>query len=202
MIRASSRSARAGTFASIACATGVLELGVLDAQPVGVGGDHRQRRLPSAWTRTPVRIGRTSSRDAARATSSIVSPAARPAACRLALELRQARKVLGRQGAQVKPRAAGGELDVALLGAQLERDLALGQAADDVDEQAAGSSTVPSRSTLTSVERLRQRQLHVGGAQRQLAVAGDQQDAAERRQRAAGRHGAADELQGGEERVA
>ena len=28
---------------------------------------------PSAWTSTPVRIGRTSSRDAARATRSIVS---------------------------------------------------------------------------------------------------------------------------------
>ena len=43
MIRASSRSALAGTFASSVWADGRLELGVLDAEPVGVGGDHRQR---------------------------------------------------------------------------------------------------------------------------------------------------------------
>ena len=68
-----------------------------------------------------MRIGRTSSREAARATSSIVSASGAAGQLDgLALELRQAREVLGREGAEVKACAAGGDLDVALLGAQLE----------------------------------------------------------------------------------
>ena len=40
-IRASSRSARAGMFASSSPSMPRLELGALDREPVGVGGDHR-----------------------------------------------------------------------------------------------------------------------------------------------------------------
>ena len=65
-----------------------------------------------------MRIGRTSSREAARATRSIVSASGPAAACAVAVELRKAGKVLGRQGPEVKPRAARGQLDVALLGPQ------------------------------------------------------------------------------------
>ena len=40
-IRPSSRSARAGMFASSSPPIAALELGPLDGEPVGVGGDHR-----------------------------------------------------------------------------------------------------------------------------------------------------------------
>ena len=77
MIRASSRSARAGTLASTGFATACSSVVCLTlsryesvATIVSVS--------PSACTRTPVRIGRTSSRDAARATRSIVAASGAP----------------------------------------------------------------------------------------------------------------------------
>ena len=51
---------------------------LLDAQPVGVGGDHPQRGSPTD-TRMPVRTGRVSSRDAALATRSTVCENTSPA---------------------------------------------------------------------------------------------------------------------------
>ncbi len=143
--RASSRSARAGTFASSGWASGVSSSVCLT--------ESRYESVativsfpPSAWTSTPVRIGRTSSRDAARATRSIVSASgAGGQGRRLSLDLGQAREVLGRQRLQVKASIAGGQLDVALLGAQLERHLAGGQAAGDVDEKPARKQHAPRR---------------------------------------------------------
>ena len=63
------------------------------------------------------------------------------------LHVGQAREVLGGKGAEVKARVAGGELDVALLRAQLERHVAGRQAPRHVRQEPAGQENVPSRST-------------------------------------------------------
>jgi hypothetical protein len=111
---------------------------VLDAQPVGVGCDHRQPLLlclqQNAGEDRPDLVagsgtGHALDRLGERRTGQLD---------RLALELRQAREVLGRKRPQVKPRAAGGELDVALLRALLERHLPRRQVANDVDQQPPG----------------------------------------------------------------
>ena len=182
----------------------LLELRVLDAQPVGVGGDHgqrralgleRERRSGSAAPRPATRLGPPgrSSRPAARRAASRPSP----------VELGQPGKVLGRQGSQVEARAARRQLDVALLGSQREADLAAGQVADHVAEQTPGKQ---------------QRALGLNGRPRRASSSGQapyrwresvsssepavELDTAERRQRRAGRDGAADDLKSGEEGVA
>ncbi len=151
---------------------------------------------PSAWTRTPVRIGRTSSRDAARATRSIVSASgAAGSFAALALSLGQAREVLGRERAEVKAGAAGGDLHVALLGAEGQRRLALGQAAHDVHEEPAGQEHRAVALDLNVVQGLGDAQLHVGGANRHGAAGRLEVDAAERREGAAARDGAPGKLE-------
>ncbi len=97
----------------------------------------------------------------------------------------------------MKARPARGDLDVALLGPQLERDLTRRQAADDVGEQPPGKQHAAIGGQIGIVERPGQRQLHVGGAKGERTVTGREQDAAERRQRAARGNGATDELEGG-----
>jgi hypothetical protein len=101
----------------------------------------------------------------------------------------------------VEARPAGRDLDVALLGAQLERHVAGRQAADDVGKQPSGEQDRSLALDLGRVDAGGERQLHVGGAQRQASVVGDREHAAERRQRAAGRDGAPDQLEGGREGI-
>ena len=100
--------------------------------------------LPLAVTSTPVRCGRVSSREAARATRAIVSTNAvagtRHAA--LAGRLGQLREVLGRQRAQVELRRSRHHLDVLLRAAVLERELDP-SAANERRRAAAGRGSPP-----------------------------------------------------------
>ena len=130
--------------------------------------------VPSAWNRTPVRIGRTSSRDAARATRSIVS-ASGPAGsfAPSAVELGQAGKVLGRQRPQVKARAARRQLDVALLRlASARLTSPLGRLRTTSPSRRPGSSSVPSVSTVRLGELHRQAELRIGGGEDEFVRAG------------------------------
>ena len=81
----------------------------------------------------------------------------------------------------MEARPAAGDLDVALLAAELQPDLARRQAAHDVGEQASRQQHGALLLDLGVGERAGQGQLHVGGAQGQAALAGDDEDAAERR---------------------
>ena len=180
-----------------------LELGVLDAEPVGVGGDHGQRVALGLHQDAGEDRAHLVARGGAGDELDRLAPAAPPAAHGLALELGEAREILGRQGAEVEARAAGGDLDVALLGAQLERHLARRQAADDVGEQAArAAARCPSCSTLASASVLVSASSMSVARRVSDAVAGDDAGCRRARQGAAGRDGAADELQRGGEGVA
>ena len=120
---------------------------------------------PEAETSTPVRCGRVSSREAARATrlDRLDERLGRNRDAAVAAGLGQLREVLGRKGAQVEPRAARDDLDVLLARAVLEREVVLGQRADDVEQQPAGQDhRGPSRSTLAS-DLDADTELHVGG---------------------------------------
>ena len=94
----------------------------------------------------------------------------------------------------MKARTAGRDLDVALLGPLLERDLTRGQAANHVRKQAAGHEHAALALGLRVCKRARDGQLHIGRAQRQLVLLDDEQDATQGGQRTAGRGRAADEL--------
>ena len=168
---------------------------MLDAEAVGVGGDHRQpagiglqqdagedRANLVARGGTGDEVDRRRQRDGGQAH-------------RLALELGETREILDREGAKVKPSPAGGDLDVALLAAELERDLARRQAANDIAEQPSGQQHGPLLLGLGVGELARQRELHVRGSQGQITLSGLEQDPAERGQGAAGRNGAPDKLQ-------
>ena len=121
---------------------------------------------PLAVTRTPVRWGRVSSREAARATRAIVSTNAwvgtvsTPVVGRLG----QLREVLLGKRAQVEARLAGRDLDVLLRAAVLERDLVLGQRAGHVEQQAPGDNRL-ARGRRVRLERDAQAKLHVGRLQ-------------------------------------
>ena len=100
---------------------------------------------PSTVTRTPVRTGLASSREAARATRLMVSRSgAAGSSDRVALRLREAREVVGGQRAEVEARGAGAELDVALGLAQRQGHRAVGERPGDLDEQPARAGP-PSR---------------------------------------------------------
>ena len=107
-------------FASSRSATGVSSFGPLHREAVGVGGDHRHLvpldRDQDAGQNRPRLVARGGAGDPVDRV-----PQRRGGQLdRLALGLGEAREVVGRQGAQVEARGAGGDLDVALGLAQLE----------------------------------------------------------------------------------
>ncbi len=85
----------------------------------------------------PVRIGRVSSREADRATARIVSTNARAGIATVVSPPGSGSggKSSARSVRRWKLRRAGDELDVLVLGPQLERHLVAGQLADDVEQQ-------------------------------------------------------------------
>ena len=183
MIRASSRSARAGHVRLERLRDRRLELGVLDAEPVRVGGDHRQRSAlgleQDAGEDRAHLVARGGAGDAARSSR----PAAPPAGVtRLALELGQAREVLGGQRAEVEARPAGGDLDVALLGAQLEPSPrpAAGCARRRRTGGPAAARCPPARRSRRSSVLVSASSMSVARSV-SAALGGDDQDAAERR---------------------
>ena len=144
----------------------------------------------------PVRIGRVSSREAERATRAMVSVNA----CAgidddlVAAGLGQRGEVLGAQRADVEARGAGDDLDVLLRRAQLERDVAVRQLADHVEQQAGGKDD-RARCARPRVERDAEGDLHVGGAQLDVPSSARDLDAGERLDGTAGRRDARDDLQ-------
>ena len=115
-----------------------LERRLLDAQAVGVGGDHPQLRS-EAETRMPVSTGRVSSREAEPATfwRGRDERRRRGARRRSASGSGNGGKSSPRSVRMWKRGVAGDELDVLLGGAELERHLRGRQRADDVEQQAS-----------------------------------------------------------------
>ncbi len=115
-MRASSASARAGTFASRLPCSGVLERRLLDAQ----AGRNRSRPSaapgPTADIRMPVSTGRVSSREAERATrETVCTNASAGSETRVSADGSGRRgEVFGAQRAQMKRRRSGDQLDVLL----------------------------------------------------------------------------------------
>ena len=135
--RASSRSARAGTFASSGSATvAALELGVLDRQPVGVGRDHRQRRPLGLDQHPGEDRPDLVARGGARHQLDRLGQRGRRSFADLALRLRQAREVLGREGAQVEAGRCRRSARRRAARCAAQGELAVGEAADDVDAAA------------------------------------------------------------------
>ena len=127
-IRPSSWSVRAGTFASsepLSSESSLVSLTPSRYESVAT----MRSSLPLAVTSTPVRCGRVSSLDAARATRAIVSTKAAAGTVMLAVgrRLRQLREVLGGQRAQVELRRARHHLHVLLRAPVLERQVVLRQ---------------------------------------------------------------------------
>jgi hypothetical protein len=115
----------------------LLELRVLDAEPVRVGGHHRERLLrcgdeDTGEDRTHL-VPRRGARDAVDRLGERGSRHLH----RLAVELGKAWELVGRQCAEVEGGARGGDLDVALLRTQREGHLASRERAHDVGEEAA-----------------------------------------------------------------
>ena len=154
---------------------------------------------PAAETRMPVRIGRVSSREAERATRAMVSVKA--GAGMVTIWSPPGSGSGGKSSARSvrmwKRAGAGDDLDVLLGGAQLERDVAGGQLAHDVEEQARGEDD-GARALDGGLERDAQADLHVGGAQLHGVVGGDLH-AGERLHGAARRRHARDDLELGEQ---
>jgi hypothetical protein len=114
-----------------------LQSAVLDAQPVGVGGDHREglalRVHEDTGEDRPHFVTRRGAGDA------LDRPRQRRRGkcCHGGFELRQAREVLHRQNAKMEPRPACDKLDVSLLGAHAQIHLAWRKAPHHVPEQAS-----------------------------------------------------------------
>ena len=115
------------------------------------------------------------------------------------LDVGKTGEVLGGQRAEVKARIAGGELDVALLRALLDRHVAGGQAAGDVGEEPARQKHLSLALDLSVGEGERDPHLHVGRAELEALGRRVEENAAERRQRRAGGDGTAGMAEGGNE---
>ena len=178
-----------------------LELGLLDAQAVGVGRDHPQLvaggRDEDAGQHRARLVARGRAGDLGRPCRRTPRPAPR----RIAVGLREGREVLEPQRADVEGRGAAEDLDVLLDGPQLERDLVAGQRADDVHDQPRRQDDRALADDL-AVEGDAQADLHVGGPELDAVLGGEQLHAGERLDRAAGGRRAGDGLQLSEERVA
>ncbi len=136
--------------------------------------------VPSAWTRTPVRIGRTSSLEAARATRSIVSVSG-PAGSFAPSAVNSGRRGKSSAGSvrRWKLRTTRRQLDVALLGSQGHGDLAAGQVANHIPQETPGQQQRAFGLNGDVGELHRQADLGIGGGEDEFARAGGELDAAE-----------------------
>ena len=150
----------------------------------------------SKRTRIPVRTGRLSSRDAERPTRFTVSSSASPSiGCSShALDLGQARKVLGRVRVDPIARSAAGDHDDGFIRLVLDRDVGVGQRTRDVEQQAARNDDLAFAAQVC-VDWRSQRELHVGRGEMELAALGPKLDPAEHEHRRSRRDGAGDERQ-------
>ena len=173
----------------------LLERRLLDAQAVGVRRDHAQvaalgRDEDPGEDRARL-VARGGPRDLG---DGLDERLGRDADDRVALGVGQRREVLGPQGAQVEPRGARDDLHVLLGGAELERDVAAGKLADDVQEQARGQDGL-ARADDLGAKRIAQADLHVRRAELDAVAVGDDLDPGEGLDGAARRRDASDGLQ-------
>ena len=161
-------------------------------------------RFPaSAWTRTPVRIGRTSSREAARATRSIVS-ASGAAGSVAASPSTSGRRGKSSAGSVFRwNRASPAVSSTSRCSVRSSSDTSPGGRLRATSTRSRpGSRTVPSRSIWTS-DRVSAIPISMSVARSvERAVLGDEEDAAERGEGRACGDGPAGVLEGGDEGVA
>ncbi len=192
---------RAGRNDRLELGRGGIELGLLDREPVGVGGDHDELSGLEADEDPGQHRARLVA--GGRARDAIDGLEQRLAVDRVQLRVdgRQAREVLGVEDVQAGVVRPGDDLHRALLGPVLDRDVALGQQARELDERLArdDDGAVPFD---LGVERRPQRQLHVGGRERQHIAVGAEQNPGEHLDGAAGRDGTGDDAELGDELVA
>ena len=200
-IRASSRSARAGMLASSSPPSVGLQLGPLDRQPVGVGGDHRHLAAAGgdedAGQHRAHVVARGGAGDQLDARFERRRPgssaAARP-------RLGELREVLGRQHPQVEAGAAAADLDVALGLARLDL-----HASASASERATSASSRPGQQHRARRPRPRRRASVSRPRSRSVAreaspvPPGAEQDTGERLGRGAGRDGSGDDRELGDE---
>ena len=136
-IRASSCSARAGMIASSSGSVAV-DRGLLDGEPVRVGRRHHDlARLEAHEDPGEHRAALVTRRAAADAGDGLDQRVAVDGVQRRGVDVGQAREVLGRVRVQPVVRRAGRDDDDRLLGTVLDRHLAVGQRARDVEQQPA-----------------------------------------------------------------
>ena len=121
-----------------------------------------------------------SSREAARATRSMLAPSSLAGifSARLLARRRQLREVLGGEDAQVEAGAAAADLDVVLGLARLDLDRRVGERARDLGQQPAGQQHRALGVDLGGERRL-QAHVEIGGGERHPALGGGEEDAGE-----------------------
>ena len=205
------RRARAGDPAELlersrrhVCLERALELlrkgRLLDAEPVGVGGNHAELtttgRDQNAGEVGPRLVARRRPRHAVDRVHEGLCGNAQHAGGR---RLRQLRKVLRWQRAQVKARLPRGDLHVLLGAPILEREVVLRQRADDVEQKPAGHDGLTRRGGL-GIDRDAEPELHVGRLQLGVVVLDPEQDARQRLDGTARGRGPHGDAEPGEER--
>ena len=181
--------------------SGLAELGLLDREPVRVGRDHDELAGLEANEDPRQHRARLVTRGGARDTVDGLEQRLAVDRVQLRVDGRQAREVLGVEDVQARVVGAGDDLHRPLLGPVLDRDVALGEQARELDERLAGDDDGAVSLDLR-VERRPQRQLHVGGGERQRLAVDAEEDSGEHLDGAAGRDGTGDHAQLGDELVA
>ena len=196
-MRPSSRSARAGILASISPPSSFSELGPLDRQAIGVGRDHCHLRA-AGGDEDAGQDRAMSSREAARATSSMLAPSSfagsfRPGPRRA----RELREVLGGEDVQVEAGAAAADLHV--RSDSRDSISTVGSASDRATSASSrpGSSTDPGDHV--GGEGRLEPEVEVGGGKRHAALGGGEEDTGERLGRGAGRDGPGDDRELGDQ---
>ena len=115
-----------------------LQLGALDREPVGVGGDHRHLLAAGADQDAGEDRAHVVARGGAGDQIDRLGERRGRDRQRLALLLGKVGEVLGGQDAQVEAGAAAADLDVALGLAQLDLDRRVAERAGELGEEAAG----------------------------------------------------------------
>jgi hypothetical protein len=181
---------------------GGLERRLLDAEPVGVGGDHPNLAL-GGRDQDP---GEDGTRLVARGRPGHLLRGGDEGGGRnvhraVGFGLGEGRKVVAAQNADVKAGVARHDLDVLLGGAQLERHGGGRQGADDVEHQAGGEDDGALAGDL-GLEGNPEPDVHIGGAQLAAGLRGDELYAGQRLNRATSRGHSADGLQLCEQNIA
>ena len=180
---------------------GRVELGLLDREPVRVGGDHDELPRLEADEDPGQHRPRLVAGGGARDTVDGLEQRLAVDRVQLGVDGRQPWEVLGVEDVQARAVRAGDDLHRALLGPVLDRDVALGEQARELDERLARDDDGAVAFDL-GVERRPQRQLHVGGGEGQHVAVGAEKDPGEHLDGAAGRDGTGDDAELGDELVA